>query len=45
MGHNNVVSGHPKSIGIPRVDGLSTGPPHLGCHIIGQRELLRPAKT
>ena len=32
MGHNNVVSGHPKSTGISRVDGLSTGPPDLGCH-------------
>ena len=32
MGHNSVVSGHPKSIGIPRVDGLSTGPLDLGCH-------------
>ena len=32
MGHNNVVSGHSKSTGIPRVDGLSTGPPDLGCH-------------
>ena len=32
MGHNSVVSGHPKSKGIPRVDGLSTGPPDLGCH-------------
>ena len=32
MGHNNVVSGYPKSIGIPCVDGLSTGPPDLGCH-------------
>ena len=30
MRHNNVVSGHPKSMGIPRVDGLSTGPPDLG---------------
>ena len=29
MGHNSVVSGHSKSIGIPRVDGLSTGPPNL----------------
>ena len=29
MGHNNVVSGHPKSIGIPRVDRLSTGPSDL----------------
>ena len=27
MGHNSAVSGHPKSIGIPRVDGLSIGPP------------------
>ena len=27
-----MASGHPKSIGIPRVDGLSTGPPNLGCH-------------
>ena len=24
--------GHPKSIGIPQVDGLSTGPPNLGHH-------------
>ena len=32
MGHNGVVSGHPKSIGILQVDGLSTGPPDLGCH-------------
>ena len=35
MGHNGVVSGYPKSTGIPRVDGLLTGPPgfrasHLG---------------
>ena len=28
----NVVSGHPKSTEIPRVDGLSTGPSDLGCH-------------
>ena len=34
MGHNSVVSGHWKSIGIPRVDGLLTGPPDLGCHIL-----------
>ena len=34
MGHNSVVSGYPKSTGIPRVDGLSTGPPDLGCHSI-----------
>ena len=26
MGHNSVVSSYPKSIEIPRVDGLSTGP-------------------
>ena len=32
MGHNSVVSGHLKSIGIPRVYGLSMGPPDLGCH-------------
>ena len=32
MGHNSVVSGHPKSTRIPRVDELSTGPPVLGCH-------------
>ena len=34
MGHNSVVSGHPKSTGILRVDGLSTGPPDLGRHIL-----------
>ena len=33
MGHNSVVSGHPKSTRIPRVDGLSTGPPDLGHHM------------
>ena len=32
MGHNSVVSGHPKSTGILWVDGLSMGPPDLGCH-------------
>ena len=32
MGHNSVVSGHPKSTGIPGVDELSTGPPDLGYH-------------
>ena len=32
MRHNSVVSGHPKSTGIPQVDGLSTGPPELGRH-------------
>ena len=30
MGHNSVVSGHSKSTGISRVDGLSMGPPDLG---------------
>ena len=30
-----MVSGHLKSIGIPRVDGLSTGPPGSGAsHIL-----------
>ena len=32
MGHKSVASGHPKSIGIPRVDILSTGPPDLRRH-------------
>ena len=32
MGRNSVVSCHPKPTGIPQVDGLSTGPPELGCH-------------
>ena len=32
MGHNSVASGHPKSIGIPRVDGLPTRPLELGRH-------------
>ena len=32
MGHNSVVLGHPKSKGIPQVDGLSTGPPGFGHH-------------
>ena len=30
MGHNNVVSGYPKSTIILQVDGLSTGPPGFG---------------
>ena len=34
MGHNSVVSGHLKSTGILRIDGLSTGPPGLGRHIL-----------
>ena len=32
MGHNSVVSGHPKFTGIPRVDWLSTSPLDLGRH-------------
>ena len=36
MRHNSVVSGHPKSIRIPRVDGLSTGPPDLGHHTMNE---------
>ena len=32
MGHNSVVLGHQKSTEISRVNGLSTGPPDLGCH-------------
>ena len=32
MGHNSVVSGHPKPTGIPQVYGLSTGLPDLGRH-------------
>ena len=30
MGHNSVVSGYPKSIGILRVDELSTGSSDFG---------------
>ena len=33
MGHNSVVSSHLKSTGILRVDGFSTGPPNLRCHM------------
>ena len=32
MGHNSVVAGQPKSIGIPRVDRLLMGPLNLGRH-------------
>ena len=32
MGHNGVVSDRPKFTEIPQVNGLSTGPPNLGCH-------------
>ena len=35
MGHNSVILGHPKSTGIPQVDGLSTGPLDLGRHRYG----------
>ena len=40
MGHNSVVSGPSKSTGIPRVDGLSMGPPDLGCHIHPVRDCI-----
>ena len=33
MGLNGVVSGYPTSTNLPRVDGLSTDPWDLGCHI------------
>ena len=33
MGHNSVVSGHSKSIGIPQVDWLSTGPLGFGASL------------
>ena len=38
MGHNHVVSGNSKSIGIPQVDGLSTGPRDLECHNMLQKK-------
>ena len=34
MGHNSVESGHLKSTGISRADGLSMGPLDLGCHSV-----------
>ena len=40
MGHNSVVLGYLKSIGIPRVDGLSTGPLDLGCHSLVSKHRL-----
>ena len=40
MGHKSVVSDHPKSTGIPRVDGLSTGPPDLRCHGLVSKPML-----
>ena len=36
MGHNSVVSSHSKATGIPRVDGLSMGPPDLGLHRVSE---------
>ena len=39
MGHNGVVLGHPKTIGIPWVDGLSTGSSDLRRH--SDHKLLR----
>ena len=35
MGHNSMVSGHPKSTGISSIDGLSMGPSDLGASKIG----------
>ena len=35
MGHNSVVSSYQKSIGILRVDGLSTGPPGFQASQVG----------
>ena len=37
-----MISSYPKSTGIPWVDGLSTGPPDLGCHM--PREINRGAR-
>ena len=37
MGHNSVVSGYPKSTGIPRVEGLSTGSSSFGMSQVGIR--------
>ena len=37
MGHNNVVSGHPKSIGIPRVEGVVNGTLGFGASQLGIR--------
>ena len=39
MGHNSVVSGHPKSTRIQRVDGLSIELLDLRCHKRGYRIL------
>ena len=37
MGHNGVVSDHPKSTRIPRLDGLSTDPRIWGVTIVSDR--------
>ena len=37
MGRNSVVLGHPKSIGIMRVDWLSMRPPGFGASQLGIR--------
>ena len=37
MGHNSMVSGYPKSTGIPLVDELSTGPSGFGALQLGIR--------
>ena len=42
MGHNSVVSGYPKSIGIPGVDGLSMGPPSFGASQHSSCTLCKP---
>ena len=34
MGHNSVILGHPKSTGIPRVNGLLTGPRDRGVIVL-----------
>ena len=39
MGHNSVVSGHPKSTGILPVGGLSTGPSGFGAsHLFSKKK-------
>ena len=40
MGHNSVISSHPKSIGIPQVDGLSMGLSDFGGHIFSLKSPL-----
>ena len=41
MGHNSVVSGHPKSTGILWVDWLSTGPSGFGVSQSGLVQLIK----